>query len=253
MSVKIMVAKYMPDSRRGEPRNVGVLIAGPGTSAMRFYGQRPDGSVDGRRTPGMIRDLEAYKLWVEYWAEALSVGDSDRLLGLKTDSYYVEETGEVLRDPQIDQLDALADRYFEELVTERPPEESTASQDLVAAVDRLIESPAIAERVSVRREYTVPIQVKGHPVELRFPYAFENGRVTVGQRVLLGDESRAYGVLGRAQSLPSDYPPSIAFVLADELNTLDESGIYWLLEDECTIVQADLGTAEEDLAAAIGL
>lgn len=257
VSVKVLLAKYIPDRRRGEPRNVGVLVVGKdGPGVVRFLGQDEAGEVDGRRLPrNLVRDLEAYKLWVSYWQDAARVGLEalDRLEEADSPAYYVVEAGEILRDPQIHDVEALARRYFGELVTDREAEEkTTASTALKRAVNRLVESPAIGERAKVELDYSVELVVKNRVVNLPFQYAFINGHISVGQRVLLSDEPHAYAALGKARSLPEDFGQSVAFVLSDEFTNLkDDSDVYWLLDERCKVIQADLETAEGDLAAAI--
>lgn len=257
MSVKVLVAKYIPDRRRNEPRNVGVLVAGEnGAGVARFLGQVGGGAINGRRVPrNLLRDLEAYKLWVSYWQDAAKEGlDALRELDdANTSAYYVVEAGEIVKDPQLDDIEALADRYFRELVDEIGSHEKTsASLALSSAVERLISNPAIEESVSVKRDYSVEYPYHGGIVNMSFQYGFINGHVTVGQRVLLGDEPHAFSFLGKAQNLPEEYGPSVAFVLSDEFEELkDDSGVYWLLDDHCKVIQADLETAVVDLAAAI--
>ena len=258
MSIKIFTAKYVVDRRRNEPRNVGVLVVGEdGRSASRFLGQTDDGSVKGNRLPrSLIADLEAYKLWVRHWTESVERQDAEQsLVTSNRASYYVEEAGEILMDPQLENVDALADRYFADLVGERRPSKTDASaaSTLISAVDRIVSAPQVTELVEeVKRNYEVSIELDRRIVNLPFQYAFRNGKVTVGQRILLSDELHAFSSLGKFRSLPTDHPRPVAFVLHEEFaNLRDDADVYWLLDAHSSVIQADLDSAPQDLAEAI--
>jgi hypothetical protein len=80
-----LVAKYIPDSRRMEPRNIGVILWADGKTAVRFIGET-DGPevVAPDRYPSFIKhkNYTVYRDWVKYWrdlsaAEALPTGKKD--------------------------------------------------------------------------------------------------------------------------------------------------------------------------------
>ena len=258
MSVSVLLAKYVPDRRRNEPRNVGVLVLGDsGPGVVKFLGQRDDGTINGRRIPrNLLRDLESYKLWVEHWADSARQGPDaiQDLEAARSAAYYVVRAGEILSDPQLDDFEALAERYFAELVTVSESKEGqTRSEQLTEAVDVLVETVATLEEVEVKRDYSVEyVHHQGGIVNLTFQYGFVNGHVTVGQRVLLSDEPHAFMFLGKAQNLPDAYGRSVAFVLSDEFETVkDDSGVHVLLDDHCNVIAADRSSAVEDLVAAL--
>lgn len=50
---RYLIAKYIPDLRRMEPRNIGVIVWSPQGVAARFAAEKADtdGDVDGRSLP----------------------------------------------------------------------------------------------------------------------------------------------------------------------------------------------------------
>lgn len=72
-----LLAKFIPDLKRMEPRNIGVLLWTPNGVAARFLFESPHGSgqVDGRAVPNWIGHLTAYKQWVAYWRSSVAEPD----------------------------------------------------------------------------------------------------------------------------------------------------------------------------------
>lgn len=68
-----LLAKYVPDSRRNEPRNVGVVVWSPEGMAARFLGEKRDhpGEVDLLAVPTFVRSPENYAEWVRHWRKAI--------------------------------------------------------------------------------------------------------------------------------------------------------------------------------------
>ncbi|OAI54133.1 hypothetical protein AYO47_03525 [Planctomyces sp. SCGC AG-212-M04] len=61
----VLLAKFVPDLRRMEPRNVGVIVWDNGDIAHRFLGEQHDRI----RPPEMVpqESRHAYREWVKYW------------------------------------------------------------------------------------------------------------------------------------------------------------------------------------------
>src|SRR5438309_993878 len=72
-SARYLVAKYISDLQRMEPRNIGVIVwTGDATSA-RFVAEKSDrpGEIDGRSVPPFVTSMAAYKQWVDFWRDEL--------------------------------------------------------------------------------------------------------------------------------------------------------------------------------------
>jgi hypothetical protein len=66
---RFLVAKYVPDVFRNEPRNIGIILWAPEITLARFAGERIDspGKVDDQDIPSFVASPEAYRQWVRYW------------------------------------------------------------------------------------------------------------------------------------------------------------------------------------------
>lgn len=118
-----LLAKYVPDLRRNEPRNVGLILLRGDEVAARFVGQRQsDGTIDGRKAK--MVNLANYKRWVAYWRRLMDKGP-DALLAAtqrpeRTSSYVLEVGGEFLsdEDPAMP-TSVLLDHLYHELVDDK--------------------------------------------------------------------------------------------------------------------------------------
>jgi hypothetical protein len=112
------LAKYVPDLRRNEPRNIGIVLFCNGIASARFLAENADGSIDGR-TLRSFRSSDNYRAWIHRWRHDLkAVRSEEDFAGLARprigSSYYLApggETGVEVRNPS-----ALLDSLYAELV-----------------------------------------------------------------------------------------------------------------------------------------
>lgn len=73
-SARFLIAKYVPDVFRNEPRNIGVVLWSPHGIVARFAGENPDapGEVDDTQIPSFVASTEAYKQWIRYWRREIA-------------------------------------------------------------------------------------------------------------------------------------------------------------------------------------
>jgi hypothetical protein len=95
MRTEWVVAKYMPDLRRREPRNIGVVLRHGDQVLARVVGEKADGRIDGRILRGWgVISAENYRAWVAYWRHALlTTSDVRELLQPRADQDFVLERG----------------------------------------------------------------------------------------------------------------------------------------------------------------
>jgi hypothetical protein len=134
--VRYLIAKYVDDVSRNEPRNVGVIVYDGDRAVAHFDGEGVDGLPDLRKVRHRITGSRAYREWVKYWRtvlddpgkierslEGLSSGDSRVIENLVSSSgreFYMEEGGAVLLDTERTSLEAMGRDLFARLV--HPPD-----------------------------------------------------------------------------------------------------------------------------------
>jgi hypothetical protein len=202
---RYLVAKYISDLQRMEPRNVGIVLWASGKVSARFLGERADdlGKVDGRTVPGFIASTAAYKQWVEFWRAQLGNQTSSRfsesgLNSLKDASrgnFLLVDGGLILEEISPSYLPKLTNDLFQRLV------DTTSSEDpkdpiLEQIANNWIKELGLTRNEHFRSRYEVvcPITPK---VEERFEFSHAytaNGIQKLYQRVPL---TRRYSHLRR--------------------------------------------------------
>ncbi len=111
--------QYMHDLRRREPRNVGVALHADGQWHFQFFGQRGDGSIDGRRLGARGLEKDLYEEWIRYfqrkaqegtWEDALTLGQR------RPTNFAVRPGGTILEDQSM--WDVTLHTLYTELVDE---------------------------------------------------------------------------------------------------------------------------------------
>ena len=225
MSVQILVAKYVDDIRRWEPRNVGLLVRHGDTYAGRFVGEREDGTVDGRKLR-WNEDSEIYRDWIRFWRGALSAGESGvaEALRLSVDNYLLVDAGEVWIGGEDFTAEQILDRYYHAIVDQRTDHQGADEEPSLFDLAESVLARAGATLLTTFRhdfevegQMTVPgaagtTSLIAEPY--RFHYGWQNGHTVVAHRVALGDQDRVDAALWRFGHLPEEYA-SIALVRGD--------------------------------------
>lgn len=70
---KYLIAKYIPDLARMEPRNVGIILWSPDGVEARFLAEKisQPGLIDGRSIPSFVGSANAFRQWIEFWRAEL--------------------------------------------------------------------------------------------------------------------------------------------------------------------------------------
>lgn len=194
-TTKYLLAKYIPDLHRFEPRNIGVIVWSPLGIEARFLAEFPNrlGDVDGRSIPGFVTSASAYRQWIRYWRDAIeaksirpsaggdmvspsSVGFVEALQQSSCGNFALVDAGSVLDHISEEDLPSVADQLFAQLV-----EVNTADEPrdigFVELCDSLLERSQLKSHTNFHERYPVKCSVRGVDEEFLFSYAIANGTI----------------------------------------------------------------------------
>lgn len=253
---RFLVAKYVPDRLRMEPRNIGVVLWTPERVLARFRGESIDqpGQVDGRAVR-FTNDTRIYKRWIRYWRQELSKqellppaggprvrrtepGFVEALLDRTRASYYLEDGGLILDPVQADDTAELLGELYGRLVEEpcptEPAEPSTETHPLQSATQRLLSESGVRHDPHLRTDYPLSVPLDGGILDaFEFSLAYANGSLQALYQVLeLPRTDKSRQMVARAQAFVFER------VLAARLVDGDRCGaLVYLSEEE----RADAG------------
>ncbi len=192
-TTKYLLAKYIPDMHRFEPRNIGVIVWSPLGVEARFLAEYPNrpGDVDGRSIPGFVTSASAYKQWIRYWRDsfaregihpvrggevvpASSAAFIEALQQTGRGNFVIADAGSVLDAVGEEELSAVADQLFAQLV-----EANVADEPRDIGFDELCDS--LMERAHLKQHrnfhdrFPVRCTVRGVEEEFQFSHAIANG------------------------------------------------------------------------------
>lgn len=192
---RYLIAKYIPDLRRVEPRNIGVVLWSPHGIAARFLAEKPGqpGHVDGRSIPSFVTSTSAYKQWVEFWRTELdkteieSVTNPEHRAGRDSETFlevlaesskgnFVLAQGGFLLDAVEDSEEA-ADYLFS-LLIETGSQDEPRDPNLDELCDQLIEQTHLGQDPNFHSSFPVTC-TRGEDVEetYEFSHAYRNGAI----------------------------------------------------------------------------
>jgi len=211
-AARYLIAKYIPDVQRMEPRNIGIIVWSPDGVEARFAAEHQDrpGDVDARNLPLFVNSQGTYKQWVSFWRSQLdkpvmepvrggepiertSIDFLEALIATSTANYMLCEGGHILDYVSPDTMGHLADQLFRRLVDPTEPEE-VRDPDLDELCDQLIDEAKLRSNpYFIRYGYRVqcPIRdgARSKVVTYEFSHAFKNGELQrLYQRVPLSKQ-----------------------------------------------------------------
>ncbi len=197
---RYVLAKYVPNLLRFEPRNIGVIVWSPDAILARFAGEKPGvpGEIDGRTIPSFITSPSAYRQWVRYWRATINKTEIPRPGGppvprtspdfietLKTSGrgeFLVTDGGFLLDEIPVGNLSELADYLFTTLVEVPSIVVEVADQSLDEVCESLIGETRLAEDKNLVRGYSLECPIKSPRSEnlfenFKFSYGYKNGEI----------------------------------------------------------------------------
>lgn len=246
------VIKYLPDIRRREPRNVGLVLATPDGWLTKFVGEAEDGEIKGNRIKGNL-DLEIYKTWVEYYRRKASQqrwDDVERLQRRRRENYFAE-TGGVIYDPEGKSWAGLLSTMFTELIQDHAEKTSLNKKEYLLEQARTALSIAniqVDEKVEVSARFgdrlsTVPFEFR----QAGGSYSLMDAVNINGQNpAALTRELRARIVAARAAKAAANF---FTFFMGGEHTEDELDALLIPLEEESFPIDVtDSGNAADKLA-----
>jgi hypothetical protein len=270
-SQRYLVAKYTPDPRRMEPRNIGVVLWAAGRAVARFLDEED---------AYFVRDRPNYRRWVAYWQSLIEeqrislprkpIVTMDRpefldaMLGTQEGNYLLFDGGFVMDAVRRNMLPAAVDHLFRELVIRNSPEPMDHKEQaarLKAECDRALADVGLAARDDFKKSVRVPCKVKQVKMPFKFNYAIvaddaaRPGRVrAVFQRVYVGGQQSVtsaafmYQQLIRAKLLRKEQCAALISQEAGMTPSADAAASVQMLEEHATVINiADARAAREKL------
>ena len=270
------VIKYMPDMKRREPRNIGVVVTDGDQILSRFLGEDSTGDLKPLNSvPRLFESRRTYRSWWQHWQRTIVSGDADpeslpRLLVPEVGSNYVCELGATHLAGAALPLSDFLESMWTELVadggtTEGPGEDEI---DLVEASDQLVSPYELRPGYEVFRDRSLPVahrtrDGRSFEAKLYFHYMIKNGRWNHMRRLKLSNDDvgtwdrvhmtvRHFEGLNESPDAAHRDSNKIALVLIGPKNTEAEQQLQEL-ERKITVVPVDdLRRAEDTLGALLG-
>lgn len=194
-NAQFLIAKYIPDLQRMEPRNVGVIVWTPDGLAARFLAEYPErpGEVDGRRKPEFFSSLKAYRQWVRFWRRTIDQAEKrhvaqdvtrragpetlEELKNSSSGNFVVVDGGFLLDPVPASELPRLTNHLFETLVASLEITAKGEGPNLEQRCERIFKSLPLPPGVKVLRNYQIPCRIGNEERLFHFDYVLKNGTV----------------------------------------------------------------------------
>lgn len=263
MNPRFLLAKYVPDLSRMEPRNIGVFLWANGEIAERFL---PTSAAD------FVGDPETYEWWVSSWREAIS-GVSiepvrgqtikkadprcmDALLTRQENNFLLVDAGELLEPIGKRELNEAVDFLYGDLVAQAKTEEVVAAHRSGSTLrdycDRIFRSTGIADRPDYHEGYKIEVPVYGVRRHLSFNHGLGNGtpNAIFQQANLRNQQSvNSSALMIYAVTNYAVLPKSRCAALAKESDVSNDAASEGLaqLQELCRVIFVDRNDADEQI------
>jgi hypothetical protein len=216
---RILIAKHVPDIRRMEPRNIGVVVWSDQGIAARFVGD------DTKKIRGFEED-SSVREWIAYWKHLIGkpeVMDGRGKLVHSTDPEFFEllksksktqyalvEAGQLLERVGIAELRDVAESLFEELVSTAPKKESRSSlahvgKQLSENVTEAIQNSDIIKINGFRKKYDWICNLGTTREYFHFDYAVHDGGPQMIMQRVPWKLDKVYSTAYQFQSMSTVY------------------------------------------------
>ncbi len=258
MFPRFLLAKYVPDMARMEPRNIGVIVWWKGALRSQF--------LTASDATSFVNDDATYERWVEFWNRSIagqsirpkrgrpvSIDDAaclDALQSTEKGNYLLVDAGELLQRIKKRDLESATEYLFEDLVAIRESRITDRQQSLASMCDHLISEVGLD--VAARKE----IECTWHGVSrhLHPDYYVGNGHPdAILQRAKLSSEASINNAAHLVdilldQGIVQEDRCRVLVRSGDMASKTAEEGLA-LFDRMCGVVDVESKDAVEDLAA----
>jgi hypothetical protein len=272
---RFLIAKYIPDLRRMEPRNIGVVLWNNGSVKAKFLGENPKQI----KTPGFARDDHAYREWVEFWKHqvakheltdkqgnvfARESPDFLEALAAKSKEQFMLVDGGVfgVEIPQLETAMALAE-LFEALVAEpKLPKDlhhQQASMMLKTEVNSTLKETSIRDRPDFKTHLSWLCEMPDAKQHFEFDFAiFDSQPRMLMNKIPLWHTTEVQSLAFRFQAMQMYHKvprqKTVAFVYATDelLEELEVRESYSLMKSVGEVINFAEPGADNKLLTLVG-
>ncbi len=256
-AARFLVAKYVSDLRRMEPRNVGVIVWSNGVATSRFLGDEED-------IPKHVQSKNAYRQWIEYWRLQLGKGSLRRRDGTSVDrdnpeyvdvlcsqskpQYMLVDGGVMLEQVDANSINEVTADLFQELVCQpkatdrRETTKKPDGRELFNASQKVMRESGLAARDDFHANYAMVCRVKDEPLPFHFDYALHDKKPdALFHRVPLREENVLHSTAFRFPAMQKTFDieskQCVALVHVDDDDHDDETDTARrFMESFCTVI-----------------
>jgi hypothetical protein len=206
---RFLVAKYIPDLRKQEPKNIGIVLWAGGQVLSRFVGDDElHNSTQFYPNFVLKRNRPVYREWITHWRRLMSKetlplqgrktvpkssADFLNALRLKSSGNFVLVEGGLFPvDIPKKDIGAIADGLFQEMVSEVERVEISEARSLQKRTNEFFSETNLKYRSNFAKNYRVQYDFRGVKRHVDFSYGIsgEAGSIFVGSPTALFQTAR---------------------------------------------------------------
>ena len=266
---RFLLAKYIPDLSRMEPRNIGVILWIRGKIACRFL-----------EAPGFLNEDSSYDRWCEFWKHETSgrsiqplrgmpisieePGCLDALMSTQDGSFQLFDSGELIETVHMRDITRAVNSLFDELVAvQQPRSKKEHAITFARECDKLMTDSGLRSIQGFRTKYDLTGSVYGITKHMQFHYGIddsdEGSPFALFQRVNIDHDSSVHDAALKIHSAVSEekrVPKNrcIAMIQSGQIARSSNGAAdnHKLLQSLCLVVDIDDAmSARQQLAETI--
>ena len=218
-AARFFIAKFVPDIRRMEPRNVGLLLWTEHGVTSRFLGEQSDDKV---RAPSFVQpdNRDAYRQWVEYWKTLLAKktirsdsGESvsstsprffDVMRTKAKSQFMLVDSGRMMDKIRVTEVGSISNELFESVVKyDHSASRHDQSSQLREATNEVFKLAGLNKKTGLKRRVQVTGKFGHTSKEITFDFAIsrDSRPDVVMQRVQLPIDKSVYCSVGMFEAI----------------------------------------------------